>query len=286
MMTAIKDVLVHVDNSPACESRVIRAIEIAERLSAQLTGLYVKPLPIPAGYLGSDIGVFVDDGAFDPNNAQINARIEMAATSAEAAFRDVLDQHQIDADWKVAVGSMVHEVCFWGQHMDLAIIGRSDADAMGTNISAVGEILLSIGRPVIVLPDRRSHSNVGEHILVAWQPQQEAARAMGDSLAFLRSAKSVTVVSVESHSNQHDTNSSSLEALGRHLARHGVKAHIRSIRAGANSIGERLLMEAESEGADLIVSGAYGHSRLRELIFGGVTRSLLESCDIPLLMSH
>lgn len=285
-MANIKDILVHVDNTPACEFRVKRATGIAERLGARLTGLYVRPQPMPAGYLGGDIGVFVDDGSFDTNNPQIQARIQMAATSAEGVFRGVLHRHHIEEDWKVAAGSMVREVCFWAQHMDLAIIGRSDTSAAGTDLSAVGEILLSIGRPVIILPDAHIHSHIGEHILFAWQPQQEAARAVSDSLAFLRSAKSVTVLAVELHSNDHDTILRSLEALERHLRHHGVAPRMRSIRAEGKSVGERILGEAENEGADFIVCGAYGHSRLRELIFGGVTRSLLESSNIPLLMSH
>jgi nucleotide-binding universal stress UspA family protein len=170
--------------------------------------------------------------------------------------------------------------------MDLAIIGRSDPEAIGTDISAVGEILLSIGRPIIIVPRGYVSLHIGEHILIAWQPQREAARAVSDSLPFLRLAKSVTVVAAESHSNQHDATSLSLETLRRHLARHGVTARMRSVPTGAKSIGESILAETRSDNVDLIVSGAYGHSRLRELIFGGVTRSLLEASDIPLLMSH
>lgn len=282
----IKDLLVHIDNTLACEFRVALAVEVARRFGADLTGLYVKPSPIPAGYLGSDIGIFVDDGAFDTNNVQIQRRIEAAATSAETAFRRILHQQRIEGDWKVATGSMAQEVSQWAQHMDLAVIGRSDPGAVGTDISAVGEILLAIGRPTIILPHSYVGRQFGEHILVAWQPQREAVRAVNDSLAFLRSAKSVTVVAVESHSNQHEAISLSLEALERHLMRHGVTARMRSIPAGSKSIGECILEQVQSSGVDLIISGAYGHSRLREVIFGGVTRSLLDGSDIPLLMSH
>jgi nucleotide-binding universal stress UspA family protein len=282
----IKDILVHVDNTSASEFRIALAAEIARLFRTDLTGLYIKPLPIPAGYLGSDIGIFVDDAAFDTNNVQIQTRIEAAAKSAEALFRSVLHQYRIEGTWKVAIGSMVREVCLWAHHMDLAIIGRSDPEAIGTDISAVGEILLSIGRPIIIVPRGYVSLHIGEHILIAWQPQREAARAVSDSLPFLRLAKSVTVVAAESHSNQHDATSLSLETLRRHLARHGVAARMRSVPTGAKSIGESILAEARSDNVDLIVSGAYGHSRLRELIFGGVTRSLLEASDIPLLMSH
>lgn len=283
---SIKDILVHVDNARSGKVCVALAAEVAQRFGAHLTGLYVKPPPAPAGYFAGDIGVFVDDGAFDTNSAQVRARIEIDAAAAESLFRDSLRRHQLGGDWEIATGSLVPELCFHARHADLAIVGRLEPGGTKSDFSAIGEILLGAGRPAIIVPHGEAFSGIGERILLAWQPTREAARAMSDALPLLKAAKSVTVIAIEPDSSRQAADNPSLTKLRRHFARHGIGAQLRSLSEAGQTAGERILAEARDNGADLIVAGAYGHSRLQELIFGGVTHTLLETSAVPLFMSH
>jgi nucleotide-binding universal stress UspA family protein len=172
-----------------------------------------------------------------------------------------------------------------GQTADLVIVGqpvegehRSEANALLTGA------LFGSGRPVLMLPRRTRPYTVGTRILVAWKPTREASRAVHDALPMLRSAASVRLFTGADESKGRREYLVELDGLSRHLEAHGVTMSERE--AGPPPREITVLEEAERWGADLIVMGAYGHSRLQETIFGGVTRDVIRNSQVAVLLSH
>jgi nucleotide-binding universal stress UspA family protein len=147
-----------------------------------------------------------------------------------------------------------------------------------------GDLVLSVGRPVLFVPYAGRFPATGKRVLVAWNASREAARAVSDALPLLARAESFEVVAFEPRPGDHGEVPGADIAL--YLARHGVKATAARQSAPEIDIGAQILSRAADTGADLIVMGGYGHSRLRELVLGGVTRSMLEAMTVPVLMSH
>jgi len=147
-------------------------------------------------------------------------------------------------------------------------------------------VMLSVGRPVLVGPYVGEFKALAEHVLLCWNAAREAARALTDALPLLQRAKKVTILSA----NPEQTPSGHGEAPGSdialYLARHGVRAEASRAVSKEVDIGSLILSRAFDVGADMIVMGAYGHSRVREIVLGGATRTVLASMTVPVLMSH
>jgi nucleotide-binding universal stress UspA family protein len=150
----------------------------------------------------------------------------------------------------------------------------------------VTSVMLACGRPVLVVPYIGAAPTMGENVLVAWNGGREASRAIGDALPLLERAKRVTAIMVSANGD---------DDVGEHLAKarlfawlhaHGVDADVVRDEAPDIPTGQWLLSRAADLGSDLVVMGAYGHARMRELVLGGVTRTMLQAMTIPVLMSH
>ena len=166
-----------------------------------------------------------------------------------------------------------------GLLFDLLILPQPWAEKDGLSASGLEAALFEVGGPVLVVPNVFSGA-VGNNVLVTWNGRREAARAITAALPILQRAKQVTVVSIEESARTADP----AQAAGR-LALHHIEAEAHRI-PGDRPAGESLLQEVEERQADLVVMGAYGHSRLRQFVVGGVTRRLLAEARIPLLMAH
>jgi nucleotide-binding universal stress UspA family protein len=144
--------------------------------------------------------------------------------------------------------------------------------------------LFGSGRPLIVVPHTHNQGLKLDRIIICWDGSRPAARAIADSLPFLQRGKSIDIVVVTGERDK------SGEITGtnmrRHLARHGITVEIKHITRGGAGVQNAILAHASETGADFMVLGGYGHSRLREFILGGVTRSILRSMTVPVLMSH
>jgi nucleotide-binding universal stress UspA family protein len=132
----------------------------------------------------------------------------------------------------------------------------------------------------MAIPEAGKFENIGKTILLAWTPKRECARAVRDAMPLLQQADRVVVFRGNAEDDGRDVE------IGAHLARHGVKAEIKHVVAKEVSVGDAVLNTVTDEGCDLVVMGAYGHSRVRELAFGGVTRDVLEHMTVPPLLSH
>jgi nucleotide-binding universal stress UspA family protein len=274
---ALKDLLVHVDNDPACSARLDVAATLAARHDAHLTGLHPMGWPRPPGYIEVMPPHFLDEQ---------QRQLEGLAREAEARFYERTRRCGIHGEWRTDMGDIIGITKLHARYADVTIVGQGIdlKDAPHEVASLPAELALGVGRPVLVVPRYGTFATVGERVLIAWNGSREATRAVHDALPLLKVAKTVTVLSIDPEDDTGDRIPSADIAL--HLARHGVAAEGTSTLGSEISVGDLLLSSAADLGADLIVMGAYGHSRVRELVLGGATRHILQHMTAPVLMSH
>lgn len=186
------------------------------------------------------------------------------------------------ASWREEEGREEEMVARLGQLSDLVVLGRAGTPEEDLQFTlSLEAALLAGGRPVLLAPAGMPET-IGRRIAIAWRGSSDCARAVGGAMPFLQKAESVTVLTVGTSR----TESSRAAELVSHLAWHVIPATARTIEARADGVGATLLAAAEEEGADLFVMGGYGHSRMREMILGGVTRHVISHADIPVVMAH
>jgi len=273
-----KNILVHIDAGKHCPWRTEVAIQLAKQYDACLVGLYVFfPYALP-GQVMAQMG------------AEIIATQQKAAdefmAQAEKSFRKLTSGAGLEnRQWPTAHDDPVSAMSLQARYADLLVIGQSDA----TDDPAVANdfperLILTAGRPVLILPEAGDFPCIGKRIIVAWNASREAAQAVRDALPFLKLADEVFIVTI--HAKSDGNAIVSTEQIVQYLSCHGVRTEVREDRGVEIDVGNELLSRASDLSADLIVMGCYGHSRVREWILGGATRTILESMTIPVLMSH
>jgi nucleotide-binding universal stress UspA family protein len=274
----LKDLLVHVDNDPACSSRVDVAVALAAKHDAHLTGLHATGSPRLPGYVEIELPPSLRE--------ETRRHLQELAREAEERFRERTRQRGILSEWRLDTSDIVGAIRLHARYADLTVVGQGiDLQGAPHDLAFLPEELaLGVGRPVLVVPRYGTFETVGERVLVAWNGSREATRAVHDALPLLKRAAKVTVLSIDP---EHDSGSRVPSAdITLHLARHGVAAEADSTVGLDIAVGDVLLSRAADLGADLIVMGAYGHSRVREMVLGGATRSMLQHMTVPVLMSH
>jgi nucleotide-binding universal stress UspA family protein len=175
----------------------------------------------------------------------------------------------------------------YARAVDLIIAGQSDPQWIGSGqLDIADQLVLETGRPVLIIPNTAAPGLVGERVLVAWNGRREAARAAFDALPILRRAKEVKVVWVNPQSEDETPGDIPTADICSALARHGVRCEGTDRIKPHVNVGETLLACAKDIAANLLVMGCYGHARLREFVFGGASRHVLQHMSIPILMSH
>lgn len=280
---AFKDLLVHLDTAASCAGRVRLAIELARAHEAHLTGLYVigEPL-IPQMVLG-----FVPEGVVAEQQKRSKERAEVSV----ARFRDAAEREGIRFECRIAHTDdpdIVATVAQHARYVDLTVLGRPDPDDREVPLRLAEQVALTSGRPIMAVPHMESDAPAGpaERILVAWDGSREATRAVHDALPLLTGAASVIVLCVNPQRTAARYEAEPGADIALHLARHDVHTEVQQASADDGAEGEAILSAALDSGANLIVAGAYAHSRIRELVLGGVTRTLLRSTTVPVLMAH
>jgi nucleotide-binding universal stress UspA family protein len=280
----LKDILVHLDATPRCAARLQLAVALARQHDAHLIGLHVVDTVLPALALadgsggGAMVGTLLD---------QLREDGLAAAAGVEADFRETLRREAINGEWRLVEGILPEQVALHARYADLAVIGQLDPQAAVLGAGQVVEqVLFATGRPVLVVPYAGTFETLGRRVLVGWNASREAARAVNDALPILIAAESVLVLAVNPADSANPQGEEPGADIALHLARHGVKAKVEHVTAPATPDADVLLNKASELAADLIVVGAYGHSRLREMVLGGVTRTLLQSMTVPVIMSH
>jgi nucleotide-binding universal stress UspA family protein len=273
-----KDLLVHVDPSRHCKTRLEAAAALAGRFKAHLTGLYVAP------ELG--ISPFLAD-QFPPDLMnEVAAKATEQEETAQKLFESSARAARIEYEWLEESGDPLDRVAAHARHFDLTILGQSDPDEIGSTAPAglPEHVAVHAGRPVLLVPFAGNFASFGQRVLVAWNGSPQSARAVNDALPILAQAKKVMILTIES---KHGGGADGVAAdLALHLKRHGVASETSRIVAEGIDIGDLLLARITDEAADFLVMGAYGHSRLRERVLGGVSRELFQHMTVPVLMSH
>ena len=215
------------------------------------------------------------------------AQLERIEAEHRAQFEDVVRRHGIrpESEWR-SLPYLSSEVGVHAYYADLVVIARPESASETAGPPGLAEsLVLSSGRPIIMFPPRGTVSAV-RRILVAWNATRESIRAVADALPLLAKAEAVAVLVVD-HQRQPAGHGQEPGAdIARHLARHGAKVEVRRLSSSGKDVGQLLLSQATAFGADLLVMGAYGHSHLREWMFGGVTRTVLYEAGFPVLMSR
>lgn len=275
---ALKDLLVHIDASQANDARVRAAIALARHHEAHLGGLYV----LPWKYLPAYAEFQLPPEIIETQQKTLRAQ----ARRAEQAFRSATAEAGLQSEWSCVEGELLSTLLRYARYTDLMVVGQpAEEDPLSTSQGVADELAIHAGTPVLVIPYIGAREAIGERVLVAWNGRRESARALHDALPLLERARTATVVSVNPHTQAQEEGN--LPAtIGLHLARHGIHAEPKELIAPDLQTAEVLLSHAASIAADLIVMGAYGHSRVRELILGGVTRHVLRHMTVPVLLSH
>jgi nucleotide-binding universal stress UspA family protein len=274
-----KDLLVVLDSAPDTQRRIDVATALAEQFAAHLVGLY----PIPSPELPRRAG-YADLAALEPIYHEWRQRALEQAEAVRNIFEHQADLRGVKSEWRVVAEGWEADPAPHARYADLAILGQRDPENDETALSRPQpeRVTLASGRPILVVPYAGQFEKIGRCVLVAWNGSREAARAVADAMPILASAEAVTVLVVDPQAGVDLPGAD----IALHLARHGVKAQVERTVSADVPIGEVLLSRAADLGADLLVMGAYGHSRVRELLLGGATRSILASMTIPVLMSH
>ena len=276
---AYKDFLVHLNNSKHRARRLDIAIRLAQASDAHLVGLYTATDLFAPAFLTSQLAAGL-----------IAAQRELSGderNKAKAEFDERGRQASISIEWREVedTGAMA---TLHTRYADLAVIGQPDPDEAlsPTERDLAERVVLDSGRPVLMVPYAGRFPTLGQRVLIAWNASAQATRAVNDALPLLAQAKVITVLAVNPKGGERGHGEVPGADIALHLARHGLKAEAAHAFADDIDASDVILSRASDLGVDLIVMGAYGRPRLRELVLGGVTRSLFQHMTVPVLMSH
>jgi nucleotide-binding universal stress UspA family protein len=273
-----KTILVHCDAGKSVSHRLGVAAELAQRFGAHVVGLHVRrPFDAPVYFNGSlpmdDLFRIYEEGA------------KADETAAAATFEKAIKGKQLSTEWRMANGYPENEVALQARCADLVVLGQADPQPTATPSDLPETVALATGRPVLVVPYIGAKPP-GKVVLLCWNASREAARAAADSLPLLKAAEKVIVLAVDPATPHAGHGPEPRADVAAWLSRHGVKVTVQRDVAPDSDVGAVVLSRAADHGADLIVMGIYGHSRLREMVLGGASRTLLHSMTVPVFMAH
>ena len=274
-----KTILVHLDPRARGSEHLGLAFQLAAKFGAHLVGLYAPgPARIPS-YALAEAGPALRQ-VVEQHRAE-------DARRTEKQFRDAAaKQGDARTEWRVAEGDTAAALRLHARYADLVVAPQAEPGDDPETRMLPHDVVLSAGRPVLFVPYAGRFADTGKRVLVAWDGGREAARAVSDALPLLARAESVevSVFDPERAARRHGEQPGA--DIGLYLSRHGVKVTVHKQSGAGYDVGAQILSRAADAAADLIVMGGYGHARVRELVLGGVTRTILESMTVPVLMSH
>lgn len=272
---------VHLDTSHRVSARLSLALTLARAYGAHLNGVFSAFEPQPREF-------HVMAGTAGYYDEHRKRRAEQRG-AIERLFHAELARAQVEGVW---IGGDADPIAVLTQHSrtaDLTILGQTDLNDPGAYVADhfAETVILGAGGPVLVMPHTGNYEAIGKHVLIAWNGSREAARAAHDALPFITRAARVTIAAASATVTSDPTRASCAD-LATLFARHGATmadiAHFP--RHTLETTGDALLSYAAEGGYDLLVMGAYGHSRQQEMVLGGATRTVLATMTLPVLMSH
>jgi len=270
----LKSILILLENTADSESRMDAAVTIAQEYKAHMVGLQVLPtlekMMKTVSYLSYPVEIYREQ----------HHEISTQAMALWDAFEDRMKKADIAFDRHQEEGDSLSFLKSYSRSCDMTIISQAEA---GTSkiLDDTASFILGSGLPVIAVPEKMTCPTLGKNILIAWNDSAQSARAVHDALPLLEKADKVSILTV----GEYDKEAATTADICIQLARHGIE--VTALQGDiTNKPEESILLKAEDLGADLIVAGAWGHSRLREIIMGGVTKSLYSNQVFPVFFSH
>lgn len=286
---SVRNILVPVRGDGKHETLLDHALVLAKRFNAHIDVVHCRPRPddmLP-------FGVVVPDSVREQLAASATTSASADERQLRAAFDLYCDLHclpivdrgvapsgEVSVSWREEMGKQPAVIARLGRLTDVIVVARADRKRnLGYGTLEAG--LFETGHIVLMCPPTKATA-IGEHIAIGWSGTAEAARAVSISLPILEAADKVTLIGVDTDQD----NPLDLDDLDLYLKGHGIRGASRTQKSDAHHVGQTLLAEAASAGADSLLIGAYGQNRLRELVMGGVTRHLIDHADMPVFMTH
>ena len=276
-----RSIMVCLDDSARSQDRLDLALKLALRHEAHLTAVHLAYLPVTSSFMQDDTAPLLE---------KLEEELAARRQRARRAFEDAAARADVRSAWATARNHELDAVAALARGSDLVIAGQRDQLDPATYVGEgfPDRFLLETARPVLMVPAVGTLNAGFERIVVAWNGSREAARAVADALPFLIAAEQVTVVTVmRGAARRESPRAVPAPDIAAFLRRHGVRTSVLE-DPGSDDPAQWLLARTQEDDlqTDLIVAGAYGHSRLSEFILGGVTRTLLTEMTVPVLMSH
>jgi len=275
----VKDVVVNLTGGHPQDFAADFAISLAAGFSAHIAGVAFIYEPIIPGDMLGGIPTDLIEVQREENRKTAEAAVDRFEAAAKAAA--------VSAETRVVDASLAGAADLFGRiarRFDMAVVGQARRDQGASEELLIEGALFGSGRPVVVVPYTQKEGLKLDRILICWDGSRPAARAIADAIPLLSRAKTVDIVVVIGERDK--SGEITGRNMRRHLARHGIETEIKHITASGGVAQNAILAHAAETGATFIVMGGYGHSRLREFILGGVTRGILKSMPVPVLMSH
>ncbi|WP_258127644.1 universal stress protein [Achromobacter anxifer] len=273
-------IAVHLDQGLDSSRRVEFSLQLARAHDAHLTGIY-------ASYVSP--GYFYDEAGLWVRTMDMARRIdETGRTAAQLTFSQAARESGVAASWRQGDDVPAECVAKHARSSDILVISQENPDDVDAAVGNgfVEHVLMSAGRPVIVLPSAGTFKGVGARVLYCWNRSREAARAIADAAPILRNANALAVLTTDDVEPDRNLEVP-FEDLAAYCACHGFPAPAHQSRSTQEiDVGDAILSTAADFSADLIVMGAYGHSRMRQWVMGGATRAMLAAMTVPVLFSH
>jgi nucleotide-binding universal stress UspA family protein len=274
-----KTILVHCDASRGTAGRLGIAVDLADRFAGHVVGLHVRQaFQAPA---------FTDAGpAMDSLYRTYETTMRAEEAMATAAFRDAVGNQGISSEWRVADGYVDEILAAEARVADLVIVGQAEPDSppTATPDDLAEDIAMAAECPVLIVPYIGAAKPPGKTVMLCWNDSREAKHAAVGALPLLAAADKVIVLIIDPRASRGREEPGADVAVW--LARHGVKVTVQRDSAADSDVGGVILSRAADHDVDLIVMGIYGHSRMRERVLGGASRTLLASMTAPLLVAH
>ncbi|MEM6683598.1 MAG: universal stress protein [Pseudomonadota bacterium] len=287
---SIRTIMVPLTGGESCKSAAEAAARVAKAFNGHLFGIHVRAdaaASVP----------YVADGLTADLVHELVASAERESgrrgDTAKQIFDEVCETFQLAgapasglsktpcARWESRMGMVGEVIAREARIMDLTVVPQPDIEADPITAGLMDEVMTRSGRAVL-MATKTLPEQVSETIMIAWNGSTEAARAVADAMPFLEKAKRILILCVDEIINRRPSGA----ALAEMLSVHGLETQVITAKSNKNGVGETILTEARRRGATLLVVGAYSHSRWRELVLGGVTRTLIDNADMPVLMSH
>jgi len=285
----LRTILIPVDGTDESNRSLEQGLLLGRQMDSHIDALHVRSDPkdtVPL--LGEGMSVAMIEDMMDIAEKEGVSR----SSRARQAFDAAVQKHSalvtetpaatgFSARWLEETGREDDAVAAHGRLADLIVAARpTETSDVSTNLT-LNAALFETGRPVLVVPPKEP-MEIGRKIVISWNGSVQAARAVASAMPVLRAAESVTVFTVDSGRTSGDR----APELASYLVWHGISARMQTISGPSSTVGPKLMDDVHAEEADLLVMGAYTHSRMRQLILGGVTRHILENADLPVMMAH